>query len=171
MSRKITLEGIGYGVSFIELPDADLAQFLEEMKGVDDVTDVQLVSDLVSNSFYEYGLLLADESLSLKVDGEDKTHTLKKTISSGDYSVVDLTDLSNSNWLYYEAVEKVKCTIEVYSFDPEKIDLIKYEVMLPNKTTKKIISICYADIGFDPWDTTSTGEVYVILKNGEIITF
>lgn len=43
--------------------------------------------------------------------------------------------------------------------------------MLPNNNTKNIISIYYADKGFDPCDTTSEGEVYIVKKSGELITF
>lgn len=171
MSQKITLEGVGYGVSFIELSDSELEIFLEEMEDVDDATELKIVSDLVADSFYEYGLLLEDGDLLLEVDGEDKTNQLREIIANGNSSLVDLTDSNNSNWLYYEAKEKVKINIDVDAFDQKKIDYIKHEVMLPNKTTKNIISIYYADKGFDPWDTTSEGEVYIVKKSGEIVTF
>lgn len=171
MNRKITLKGVGFGVGFIELSDDELERFLTEIEEVDEASELKLVSDLMAESFYEYGLLLNEEELLLDVNGNDETNLLNQLISRTKSFEVDLTDSNNTNWLYYEAKENVSSTMTIESFDESKFDLIKHKIILPNKSIKEIVNIYYADKDFETGGTTSVGFVYIVKKDGEIITF
>ncbi len=168
MSQKITIKTSGYGVSFTELSDDELEAFFQEKDEVDDIRDIEVVSDLVDDSYYEYGFLV-EEDLTLEVDGEDETEVLEGLLEEAETSLVDLADEMETNLLVYEAEEEIDCSIKVEKFDPKKFSFFKRKVVLPNKKEKLIVDLYYADQGFDNCDTTSSGNLYIIKKNGEIV--
>lgn len=168
MNKKVTIKTIGYGVSFKELSDEELETFLQEKDEVDDIRDIEVVSDLVDDSYYEYGFLVK-EDLTVEIDGEDETEVLEDLLEEQETSLVDLADEMETNLLVYEAEEEIDCSIKVEEFDPKKFSFFKRKVVLPNKKEKLIVDLYYADQGFDSCDTTSSGNLYIIKKNGEIV--
>lgn len=171
MSQKITLKGVGYGISFVELTDEQLEDFLTEVEQVDDVSEIELVSDLVDESFYEYGIVLGEGDLSFYVDDKDQGDLLEKVFEASESATTDLAPKQGENLVVYEAQECIDCTIEVDEFDVSRFDLFKQTLHLPNGETRTIATVCYGDIGFDVCDTTSYGRVYVVTKDQEILAF
>ncbi len=171
MSQKIKITAVGYGVSFVELSDEELERFINEVEEVDDISEIELVSNLVSGSYYEYGFLLEEEYVFLEVDGEDEDDLIEDLLESVQPNEIDLSDTNNAHWLVYEAQEDIDCVITAEKFDSKDFDISKTKITLPNKELKVIANIYYKDESFDSFDTTSNGRVYIVKKDGEIITF
>ena len=171
MSQELTIKGVGYGISFTELTDKQLQKLLNEIEECDDVTEIELVMDLMDESFYEYGFVLGDEYLSLYVDEENESDSLQGVLESTDGSATTMMPKDGVNWLVYEAKEYVNSTIEVDEFDVSKFSSSKKTLQLPNEDQKTIVSIYYDDMEFEAWDTTSHGRVYVVTKERKIIDF
>lgn len=171
MSQKIKVTAVGYGIGFSELSDDELEEFLAQIEEVNDIMEIEAVSDLTGDAFYEYGFLVDEDSIWLEVDDEDADDDIEELLESAEPNSVDLSSSDGAYWLVYEATEDIDCTITVEKYDPKKFDISKTNITLPNGKLKSIVSIYYEGESFDSADTSSNGRIYIVKKDGEIINF
>lgn len=174
MKKNIALRGEAYGVSFTSLTDDELESLLQKVADCDDLMDIDVISNLTDEGFYEYGMLCEDAfDVDLIIDKEDESGLMEKLLEKAVNAKSKLELGSNrgaNHYLFFVAVERVDFTYQVEPFDEGLLEISAVEITLPNGDVKQLITPFYEGDGFDQWDGTNiSNEFYIVKSNGEII--
>ena len=172
MTHKIVFSGTAYGISYEELDDAEFESLLREIEVADDIVDVERVSDLISGSYSEYGMLTPEnEYLELTVDGEDRSDLIDAFLERHIGSASNFNVSSNMNLLVLEAAEDIEFTCEAKEFDPKDLDASMYRITLPDGEKKVIFHPSLPTSEFDYGDAEVIYSIRIFNNDGEELDY
>lgn len=172
MYKKMTLKGVAYGFSALELSDEGVSSLLDEIGSEDDLMNLGLFADLYNESYYEYGLIIPKEGyLKLLVDGQDKTDLIDDLLERELSSITEINFSSKTNKLVLEAYETVELKLEAKDFNVKDLTARICRVTLPNGEIKTIFDLYYDGQEFENVDTTVRTKFRIFTKNGQELEF